>query len=103
MNKLIQAGAGVVVGLLFAFLIHLLPAQAEECVQEKLQVQNLLQQNAQLNVAVAQQQFRQAMQEKARLEGITKDTTPPPAPTPAPSPAEAAPPQPSPHPDVAPQ
>lgn len=51
------------------------PVWAEECVKEKLQIQALLQQNAQLSVATAQQQFQRAKDEQARLEAIEKNGT----------------------------
>lgn len=61
-------------------------AQGEECVDEKIQVQALLQENAQLRILAAPQQFNQAGQERARLEKVKLGQAPTPAPEPTPEP-----------------
>ena len=61
-------------------------AHGEECVDEKIQVQALLQENAQLRILAAPQQFNQAGQERARLEKVKLGQAPTPAPEPTPEP-----------------
>jgi hypothetical protein len=49
-----------------------LPLVAETCVEEKLRIQELVQQNAQLQVSNAQLVFDKAQLEKTRLEAVKK-------------------------------
>jgi hypothetical protein len=89
--------------LVMTALLTVTPAWAgEACVQERVQIETLTQQNAQLLANAAQQMLIRSVAEKKRLEALPQ--APPEQPQePAPAPAPAPAPEPSPAPSPAPQ
>ena len=76
--------------IIFSMLLLATPVFADEqCLQEKIQIQALLQTNAQLQANSAQLQYNQAQVEKQRLETVQKAEQPAKTPTPTDPPAEA--------------